>query len=106
MDTETDGRSVAMEAHDLVYGDRGADYGHPLDDFCKTAALWTARLQVTGRLAPGAVLVAEDVAWLMIDVKWSREQNRPKRDNVVDAIGYVLTYWRILRERARRKVDR
>lgn len=102
MDTCENGRSPALEAQELVYGDRNADYGHPLDDFSKTAALWTARLQSTGRLATGAVLTPEDVAWFMVDVKWSREQNSPKRDNVVDAIGYVLTYWRILRERARR----
>lgn len=94
--------SIAHEAQALVYGDRHTSYGHPLDDFAKTAGLWTAHLRARGLLAPGAELAAEDVPWMMIDVKRSRQLNRPGRDNLVDAIGYVLTLDRVIRERERR----
>lgn len=92
-------QSPASEAEALVFGDRNEAYGHPADDFGKTAALWTARARARGLLVDGASFEAEDVAWFMVDVKWSREQNRKKRDNVVDAIGYILTYFRIGSER-------
>lgn len=89
-----EGPSAAEEAEDLVRGARQADYGHPLDDFSKTALFWQAIL--------GHPVTPEQVALCMVGVKISREVNKPKRDNIVDAHGYLLTYEMVGEERDRR----
>lgn len=76
-------RSVLTEAEGLVHGDRNEDYGHPLDDFKRTAAMWSALL--------GTEVSSAQVGLCMIAVKLSRECHRPKRDNLVDAAGYAET---------------
>lgn len=86
------------EAAFLVHGDRQADYGHPLDDFSKTALIWTGIL--ADKLQ--APIEAREVPLLMLGVKLSREQNRLKRDNIVDAHGYLMTYQMVLDEAVRR----
>lgn len=84
---ETLSETILEEAQRLVYGDRQASYGHPIDDFKRTAAMWTGMLgdRLTGPLGP------EDVALMMILVKVSRECHKPKRDNVTDIAGYAAT---------------
>lgn len=94
--------TICGEAERLVCGDRNADYGHPYDDFSKTAHLWTGWLRARGVLADGAALEPEDVAAMMIDVKRSRQLNAHKRDNIVDMVGYALTWDLVQRERAAR----
>lgn len=75
------------EAKRLVYGDRGANYGHPFQDYSKTSALWSVIL--------GKEVTAEQAVLCMIAVKISREVNLPKRDNRVDMIGYAECLERI-----------
>jgi hypothetical protein len=75
----------------LVDGARQADYGHPFDDFSKTALHWQAIL--------GHPVTPEQVALCMVGVKLSREVNRPKADNIVDAHGYLLTYEMVMERR-------
>lgn len=75
--------SILTEAQKLVHGARNADYGHPLDDFTRTAAMWSAIL--------GAHITAKQVGLCMIAVKLSRECNKSKRDNLVDLAGYAET---------------
>lgn len=75
--------SVLTEAEGLVHGDRNASYGHPLDDFRRTAKMWEAIL--------GIAIRPEQVGLCMIAVKLSRECHRPKRDNLVDIAGYAET---------------
>lgn len=72
--------SALQEAQRLVYGDRGADYGHPIDDYTRTGRMW------------GAILGIPDIdpricALMMAALKISRECNRSKRDNRVDLAG-------------------
>ena len=87
-------RSICEEAHHLVGGDRNADYGHPLDDFSRTAQIWSAIL--------GVPVTAEQVGLCMVGVKLSRQCHRPKRDNLVDGAGYMQTVDLVIAERARR----
>ena len=87
--------TVLQEAQRLVHGDRGQDYGHPLDDFTRTGRIWGAILGIPD-VAP------ELVGLCMVGVKISREVNAPKRDNRVDGPGYFETVDMIHDERARR----
>lgn len=115
-------RPVTLEAHDLVFGDRNASYGHPLDDFTCTAACWTAYLKHKTRARMVRTWKgearelrrflqifdeffsadAEDVGPMMIHVKTSRQANAPKRDSMADTAGYAETTERVIFERARR----
>jgi hypothetical protein len=73
--------SVAIKAHNLVYGDRRKDYGHPIDDYRRVAKMW------------GAILDCEvtpmQAALCMIAIKISRQCNKHKNDNLVDIAGYA-----------------
>lgn len=75
--------SILEEALRLTTGARNEDYGHPLQDFSRTAALWSAVL--------GCPVTAEQVGLCMICLKVSRECHRPKRDNRTDMAGYANT---------------
>ena len=75
--------SVLLEAEKLVHGDRNEAYGHPLDDFKRTALMWSAIL--------GVEVPPYKVGLCMAAVKISRECNKPKRDNMVDLAGYAET---------------
>ena len=76
-------QSILAEALELVEGDRNDAYGHPADDFARTAAIWSAIL--------GTPVTASQVGLCMIGVKLSRETHQPKRDNLVDIAGYAQT---------------
>lgn len=75
--------SILMEAERIVNGPRQKAYGHPLLDFSRTAALWSAIL--------GVQITPEQVALCMVALKISRECNRHTRDNLVDMAGYAAT---------------
>jgi hypothetical protein len=93
--------TILEEAQRLVHGDRGNAYGHPIDDFTKSALIMTAVLY--DKLKPGEQVVAEDVPLLMQGVKISRETNKPKRDNRTDGAGYWETLDMVRSERQRRE---
>jgi len=94
--------TALQEAQRLVHGDRGDHYGHPLDDFTKTARFWEVIL--ANELYPGSTISAEKVGLCMVSVKLSRELHLHKRDNLVDGAGYFETVNMIGEERNRRKV--
>ena len=83
--TDQDGESILQEAHRLTHGDRNASYGHPLDDYSRTAALVSALL--AHKLT--APIAAPEMALVMCCVKLSRQMNTPKRDNLTDLAGYA-----------------
>jgi hypothetical protein len=91
-DLEADGYSwggtILTEAQAAVYGPRGADYGHPREDFTRQAIIWTALLN--HKLAEGEHITPEDVGRCMVGVKLARDVHSPKRDNRVDGAGYFL----------------
>jgi hypothetical protein len=77
--------SILQEADRLTSQDRQADYGHPAEDFGRTAALINAWLGDQLK----SPLTAEQVVMFMVFVKLSRQRNKWKRDNLVDAAGYL-----------------
>lgn len=84
--------SAVAEAYTLVNGDRNEDYGHPLDDFSKSAAMWSFILDTE--------VTPEQVALCMVAVKVSRLSNDiDKRDSWVDIAGYVECWQRIQNRR-------
>ena len=78
---------ILTTAHSLVYGDRHADYGPPVDDFTTQAAMFSAYLTRTN--GHPVIVRPQDIGPLMILVKVARQAHRPKRDNMVDAAGYA-----------------
>ena len=87
--------TILDEAKRIVYGERGENYGHPFEDFSRTAQIWSAILGIT--------VEPEQVALCMVGLKISREVNRPKRDNVVDGAGYFENLEMVKHERRRRE---
>ncbi len=81
--------SVLRDAEELVHGDRQKSYGHPRDDFAKTACMITGIL--LPKLKDGATVNADEVALIMIAVKMSRLAHSWKRDSAVDICGYAAT---------------
>ncbi len=88
-------QSLIERAIELVYGDRNDDYGHPHDDFTRTAGLWSAFL--------GVEITAEEAALMMVLLKLSREKNKHKDDNTIDSHGYLLVAGRIREREAGRE---
>jgi len=77
--------SILETAERLVVGDRQASYGHPAEDFTRTADTWRALF--------GWDATPKQVALAMIVVKLSRLQQTPdKRDSLVDVAGYARAY--------------
>lgn len=72
----------AIEAVNLVFGDRRKDYGHPYYDYKRTADMFNALF--------GYNITPYEAATMMKFVKLSREHNRHKDDNIVDEIGYAI----------------
>ena len=81
--------SILDEAKRITATVRNGDYGHPSDDFARTARMWSGIL--AHKLREGAHLTAEDVPLCMIAVKLARQAHRHKRDNLVDIAGYART---------------
>lgn len=80
---------IEVEARRIVSGDRPGQYGTAEDNFTRIGRKWGATLGLPD-------IPPETVALMMVDVKTCREAWRPKRDNRVDAIGYLLCEDRVL----------
>lgn len=81
--------SVLQEAHRLVYGDRGRDYGPPWEDYGRTVAIFNA---MTGR-----DLSVHEGIMFMVAVKLSRMGQSPGlRDHYTDAAGYIDCAWQAI----------
>jgi hypothetical protein len=94
--------SVLTEAQGLVHGDRNASYGHPLDDYLRTAGMVSAMLAHKLK----EPLTAEDLGMVMCCVKLSRQTHKPKRDNMTDLAGYAECVQWMGDERERRAADK
>lgn len=91
--TSPDQPNVFEEADNIIYGDREQTYGHPAKNLEHIAQQWA--LYLYQKFNVHLDLGAEDVAWMMADLKKCRQLNQHKRDNIVDAIGYIGLVQRI-----------
>lgn len=92
-------------ANSLIHGDRTKAYGHPLDDYNCTAAIWNAMIE-RRRIATGSVEIDAGFACLMMAaMKLSRQAGGHKDDNLVDGAGYLGCIERIKDELSRREGD-
>lgn len=78
---------LMAEACRLTSGDRRAAYGDPREVFGAYGLAWSAILR--HRLKPGEIISAEEVTLMMTALKLCREAQSVKRDNIVDAHGYL-----------------
>lgn len=76
--------AVLAEAGRVINGERQDAYGNPEDSFTDIADLWGWYL--------GRPLLPSDVAMMMALLKFAREKHQHKRDNIVDACGYLALY--------------
>lgn len=73
---------IALEAAELITGDREEQYGPPEVNFQRIANLWNAHME-TDTFTP------RKVAELMLLLKVARTVNSPTRDSYVDMVGYA-----------------
>lgn len=90
--------TILDEAARLTSGDRDGTYGHPADDYGRTAMIFSAVL--------GVPVTAEQAILCMMGVKMSRLcHTTDHRDSVVDIAGYARCYERCLERRESRAVQ-
>lgn len=104
--TEELKKTKVEEAIDLVNGDRQKDYGHPADDFVRSAGMLSSLgYRLSDHNGNMRELDATDIPIIMMCVKLSREINKHKDDNIVDIIGYAKTLDMVYERRQQKKED-
>lgn len=83
---ESTQESILQEADRIAGHSRSRDYGHPRENFQRIADLWDAYL--ANKFGDSPRITPEDVGHMLILMKVARNQNKPKRDNLVDIAGY------------------
>jgi hypothetical protein len=92
---------VLDEAKATINGERQDVYGSPEDSFALIAQYWQTYLQghigvAQKKTDRGYNLIFKispsDVSVMMVLFKLAREANQHKRDNIVDAAGYLGIY--------------
>lgn len=91
--------AVLKEAINTINGERQDVYGSPESSFALIARYWNTYLNSVGDFEriprsedDSLNLTPEDVAMMMTLFKIAREANQHKRDNIVDAAGYLGIY--------------
>lgn len=80
-------KTLADEAYELIGGDRLEEYGDMRRSFENIGKVWSVLL--------GIEVSAEKVGLMMVGLKLVRENNKHKRDNLVDLIGYTALLGRL-----------
>lgn len=93
-------KTVMAEAEGLIYGDRNESYGLVTNNFGNIAKEWNIHLgdKLKEEITP------EDVAYMMVRLKLARQMHQWKRDNLVDAIGYLGCVEKMEREKRKEAV--
>ena len=76
--------TVAVDAINLIGGDREEKYGSYDENLSRIAALWSSYL--------GTKIDAMDVSLMMVLLKISRSKAGYARDNAVDGVAYFLMH--------------
>ena len=76
--------TVAVDAINLVEGDRQDKYGSYDENLNRIAALWSSYI--------GTDITAMDVSLMMVLLKISRSKAGYARDNAVDGVAYFLMH--------------
>jgi len=86
--TDKPGEAEMREANNLVNGERQGDYGTPRENYTGIAKVWS------GILSPilKRDITPSEAALMMVGLKLQRQAMKHKRDNLVDAHGYLLVY--------------
>lgn len=79
--------SILDKAAVIIHGDREQTYGKPGKNLNNIAQQW--RLFLLQKYGVDVELDAEDVCWMMSDLKKVRQMNQRKEDNLVAAAGYI-----------------
>lgn len=87
--------NILEEAEMIIYGDREKTYGHPSVNLERIAGLWQAYIEAKIVDGSSFLMTPEDVSWMMVLLKSARQMNENKRDNLVDAVGYIALIERI-----------
>lgn len=85
---------LLAKAAELVTNQRQQDYGHPAVNFERIAQGWSV-------IFDDGCFTPERVALAMVWTKICRQLNTHKDDNLIDAIGYILTIDTINKEHQR-----
>ena len=85
---ENNGSEILLRAHELVNKDRGAQYGHPADDYQKVAEIFKA--------LTGIDLTPKQAVMFPLAMKLARIRTNTfdgvagwHEDSVIDAAGYL-----------------
>jgi hypothetical protein len=95
------GSEILLEAHRLVNGDRGAEYGHPADDYAKVRDIFAA---ITGIDMTVEQAVLFPLAMKLARIRTNMASGGFHRDSVVDGAGY-LACLAMIRERSGQRVQ-
>lgn len=77
------------DADGLIHGERQAGYGSWEQNFGDLAVVWNMYLTRRGLLGTNAQLEPSDCTFLFVLAKDVRQMHAHKRDNLVDAAGYL-----------------
>jgi hypothetical protein len=80
-------KPLLLEAHDIINGERQKMYGHPANGLRRIAQQWN--LYLDQKYGLDMQLTAQDVCWMMSDLKKARAMHAGTRDNILDAAGYI-----------------
>lgn len=80
-------KTVFAEAEFIVGGARHEQYGQAERNFGMIAEQWSLYIQQKHNII--VTLTPHDIGWMMADLKKVRQMKQKKRDNIVDAIGYI-----------------
>lgn len=86
-------KTVLEEVSQLICGDREETYGAPGKNLRYIAEQW--QLYLEQKYERDFTISAEDVCYMMADLKKCRQLHKAKRDNVVDGIGYLALIERL-----------
>lgn len=86
-------KPLLLEAHAVINGERKETYGDGTNGMAGVAEQWSLYLQqkyeIIGKDGYLLHLSPEDICWMMADLKKYRQMHKSKRDNVLDAAGYI-----------------